>query len=464
MFFCSPILEQEYITIPLSEYQSLLALSALVVKLEGKIRLLEEEISLLKNGRNSKTSSIAPSHDIAKSKSKSLREASGLKTGGQQGHQGSTLKMVTTADEIKQYRPYFCTTCGNSLEHVKAELVTKKQEIELPTLTPKYIEHQSYSCRCTNCGIKTVSKLPVHLKGNIQYGSSVSALLAYLSVRQYVPYNRVAEMMRDCFAIPLSEGTVDNLLDSIAQQALPMYKIIQQRVEESKVVGGDETGIKINGNKGWLFTFQTPTLTFLTASLSRGYDSILNVFANGFPMASYVSDCLAAQLKVPAKYHQICTAHLLRELTSFSVAFNCPWANQMKHLLVEAIELKKELQPTDYLTTNEKVTLIANRLDELLSDTNYYNHQKIKAFVKRLQKNKTSILTFLYHQKVPPDNNASERAIRNAKVKMKVSNQFKTLTGANRFAIIRSVIDTTIKNSQNVLQTLTLLPNFRSAE
>ena len=461
MFFCLPILDQEQITIPLSEYQSLLAL---VSRLEAKIILLEEEIKLLKNGRNSKTSSLAPSHDIAKSNSKSLREAFGLKTGGQQGHEGSTLKMVAIADEIKHYRPYFCKACGNSLLNEQSELVSKKQEIELPTLTPKYIEHQSYSCRCTKCGIKTVSELPVHLKGNIQYGASVSALVAYLSVRQYISYNRVAEMMRDCFAIPLSEGTVDNLLDSVAQQAMPIYEIIQKRVEVSKVVGGDETGIKINGSKGWLFTFQTPTLTFLNVSLSRGYDSILNVFANGFPMATYVSDCLAAQLKTPAKHHQICIAHLLRELTNFTVAFDCPWAKQMKQLLVQAIELKKGLQPTDYLTTNETVILIANRLDELLNDTNYYNHKKIKAFVKRLRKNETSVLTFLYHQKVPPDNNASERAIRNAKVKMKVSNQFKTLTGANRFAIIRSVIDTTIKNSQNVLQALTLLPNFNPAE
>ena len=57
--------------------------------------------------------------------------------------------MVATADEIKQYRPYFCKSCGNSLLSVREELVTKRQEIELPTLTPKYIEHQSYSCRCT---------------------------------------------------------------------------------------------------------------------------------------------------------------------------------------------------------------------------------------------------------------------------------------------------------------------------
>jgi hypothetical protein len=45
-------------------------------------------------------------------------------------------------------------------------------------------------------------------------------------------------------------------------------------------------------------------------------------------------------------------------------------------------------------------------------------------------------------------------------VKTKVSTQFRTEKGAQRFAILRSVIDTTIKNSQSVFQALTLLVNF----
>lgn len=453
--------QEQQITIPLSEYQSLLAL---VSKLEERISSLETEIRLLKNGRNSKTSSIAPSHDIGKSNKKSLREPSGLKPGGQKGHEGATLETADVADEIKIYRPNFCKSCGNTLTLEQAVFLSKKQEIELPSLSPKYIEHQSYSCNCTKCGFTTVSELPTHLKGNIQYGASVKALVAYFSVRNYIPYNRIAETMRDCFGIALSEGTVDNLLASITQNAMPVYEEIQRRVEQSIVVGGDETSVKVNGSKGWLFTFQTPTLTFLTVSLSRGYESILNVFANGFPMATYVSDCLAAQLKVQAKFHQICIAHLLRELNNFMVAFNCPWAKQMRALLLTAIELKKELLPIDYINANEKILLVSKQLHELLYDTNHYDHKKIKAFIKRLKKNKTSILTFLYQQKVPPDNNASERAIRNAKVKMKVSNQFKTLDGATRFAVIRSIIDTTIKNSKNVLQALTLLPSFNTAE
>ncbi len=67
------------------------------------------------------------------------------------------------------------------------------------------------------------------------------------------------------------------------------------------------------------------------------------------------------------------------------------------------------------------------------------------------------ILYFLYHPKVPPDNNGAERAIRNIKVKQKISGQFKSAKGADGFAVLRSVIDTTIKSGQNVLNALSLI-------
>jgi len=113
----------------------------------------------------------------------------------------------------------------------------------------------------------------------------------------------------------------------------------------------------------------------------------------------------------------------------------------------------------DYGEKNPKVEEFENRLSELLKIDYSKEHQKLKAFIKRLIKNRDSILTFLYHFEVPPDNNGSERAIRNAKVKMKISNQFKNIEFANHYAVIRSVIDTSIKHSKNVFDALSCLAN-----
>ena len=91
----------------------------------------------------------------------------------------------------------------------------------------------------------------------------------------------------------------------------------------------------------------------------------------------------------------------------------------------------------------------------------YTEDKKLKAFRKRMVKRQNNISPFLYYENVPPDNNASERAIRNVKVKQKVSGFFKTSKGADQFVMIRSVIDTCLKNNGNVfdaLSSIQLLP------
>ena len=98
----------------------------------------------------------------------------------------------------------------------------------------------------------------------------------------------------------------------------------------------------------------------------------------------------------------------------------------------------------------EKVKECEQKLDFILWQTNIPSIKKLQAFVKRWKKNRSSIFTFLYHKEVPPDNNATERIIRNVKVKTKVSGFFKSFEGAQRFAVIRSVIDTILKNNQNL--------------
>jgi hypothetical protein len=73
---------------------------------------------------------------------------------------------------------------------------------------------------------------------------------------------------------------------------------------------------------------------------------------------------------------------------------------------------------------------------------------------KRLIKYRGHVFTFLYYHHVPPDNNGSGRAIRNVKIKHKVSGFFKSFDGAHSFAVLCSIIDTSIKNNVNPLLAL----------
>ena len=76
----------------------------------------------------------------------------------------------------------------------------------------------------------------------------------------------------------------------------------------------------------------------------------------------------------------------------------------------------------------------------------------------RLKKFKTETLRFLSDFDVPFTNNLAEQDLRMMKVKMKISGCFRTLEGAQIFALLRSVVSTARKQRFNILQILTATP------
>ncbi len=86
---------------------------------------------------------------------------------------------------------------------------------------------------------------------------------------------------------------------------------------------------------------------------------------------------------------------------------------------------------------------------------------KTLTFQNAMQNNRNALFTFLYFKDVPPDNNGSERAVRNIKVKQKISGQFKT--GQDTFAKLRSIIDTCLKSKVPVMQAMKMISQINIA-
>jgi transposase len=131
-------------------------------------------------------------------------------------------------------------------------------------------------------------------------------------------------------------------------------------------------------------------------------------------------------------------------------------------MLYKALEIKKQLNPKDYQNPIKTRDEIFDELAILLQTTVPKNQKELFAFHKRMTKYKDYIFVFLRYHDVPPDNNGSERAIRNVKVKQKISGHFKTQNGAQIFAVIRSVTDTCMKNGQNVLDAFKNIANLQA--
>ena len=150
----------------------------------------------------------------------------------------------------------------------------------------------------------------------------------------------------------------------------------------------------------------------------------------------------------------------MRELKYFEEVYKLAWPVRFRIMLVEAQQLKHRMTPTDYLYPVHGRSLLEKELDSLLSEEIDPKYKELVAFQKRIIRYKDHLFTFLYDPAVPSHNNDSEKAIRNVKVKQKVSGQFKAISGAENFAILRSIIDTAIKNKQDVLNALNVVAHY----
>jgi transposase len=438
-----------------SQSQQITLLDAKVLSLEAKLALVMDVLQKSSVKKDSHNSSLPPSTDLFTTKTKSLRPPSVLKSGGQLGHDGTTLKMSATPDKIHDLKNNFCTHCRSPLADAVFTLKSTRQVIELPPVVPIYEEYRQYGCICSNCRHEQIAAFPLGVNAPIQYGPTVEALISYLSVGQYVPFARLQSMLFQVFSLPLSQGTIGNILEKTALKCQGVYERIKTEIAESQVVGSDETGAKVNGDKWWFWVWQNVFCTFIVAAKSRGGATITNIWADRLANVILVTDRWAAQLKDAKKGHQICLAHLLRNVIFLIESEKHAFAIQFKQLMLDVFSIRKELvqHNNPYQIDQKEAKIIEKRLNDLLLiliDKEKY--PQTHTFQNSMIKYRNYLFPCLYTLNIPPDNNGSERAIRNIKVKQKVSGQFKS--GQNAFAVIRSIIDTLRKRGVPVLSYL----------
>jgi transposase len=435
-------------------------------RLKERVKELEDRLAL-----NSRNSSQPPSSDRFVKETPSRRQPSGKKAGGQKGHQGSTLTYVDRPDRVMVHDPVQCVSCGGPLSGADSTpLPERRQVFDLPPLKLWVTEHRVSVKQCPQCQQTTVGVFPDSVPTGTSYGAGVKSLVVYLNQQHFIPSRRSCEIIEDLFGQPLWEGTLQSAIEGGALKLAEIEEVIKEAIVAAPVGYFDETGMSVEGKRGWLHVASTEAWTHYGYHPKRGSEARQAIGILPAFRGRACHDGWRAYLTYDCQ-HALCNAHHLRELTFLHEPPPPPWAGQMKELL---LEIKREVDQANghgqTALAENRPAAFSERYDEILrvgfeaeaalpvleSDKRGRKKQsKSKNRLDRLSRYKEETLCFMNDFAVPFDNNLAERDLRMMKVQQKVSGCFRTEPGAKAFCRIRSYLSTMKKQGHNLLDALT---------
>ena len=314
------------------------AQTQLIAQLNQTIQELKEQLN-----KNSKNSSKPPSSDgYKKPAPKSLRKPSGKKVGGQDGHQGTHLAVITAPDEIVTHMPSACKGCRHYQMCKGTACIAEKRHVIDAVVTVNVTEHQVLELPiCMLHGDTRRGEFPADVKAAVQYGENLQALSVALNTVGAVSIKRTHEILSGVFNIPISTGTISSMVKRCADSLSEAVGKIKDKMIDSALGHFDETGTRVDKKLWWVHDASNCEYTYLDISPKRenaGMEQcgVLPEF-KGIAM----HDCWASYWNYPDIQHAVCCAHLLRELTGIDE--NHPdqkWASAFIDLLLEMKKVK----------------------------------------------------------------------------------------------------------------------------
>jgi transposase len=436
--------------------------------IEAIVKKQSEEIQQLKAiiSKDSHNSSKPPSSDGYRKKSiKSLRKKSKRKSGGQEGHPGTSLQIMNNPDTIKRLEVEICEQCRTN-GHLEVIGIKRRQVVDVE-IKKTVTELQADMAECCRCGHITIAAFPEEVTQAVQYGSSVKALISYMRNLNFMPSERLTEMFEDVFHIPLSEGTIYNTTRKCSKILEPFDDFVKEMLLRAPVVHFDESGIRIEKSLHWLQSASNELYTYYFPHKRRGKIAMDQMGVLPQFTGTAIHDSYASYFEYEC-LHGLCNSHHLRELIFLNEEMAQRWAKKMIELLLKIKEKAEKAKTNSRTIKKSLMVYYEQRFKRILYEGFKENPEvvvkkkskgrkkkgKVLCLLERLKTRIHQVLAFMYDVLVPFDNNQAERDIRMAKLYQKISGCFRTMEGAVDFFRIRSFISTVRKHKICVLSAL----------
>lgn len=385
-------------------------------------------------------------------------KASGDTTAKAKGkpHAGAHRPLHPNPTSKRDVTATHCRHCAADVSGVAQTALQSYDRIEIPEIKPDVTRVVLHGGICPCCAKRFKAAPPQGLEPGSPFGPNLRAFAIYLRASHAVSLERLARLMSDILGLDISEGALVNILADSRKVFCEQVERIRASLLCSSILQSDETSMRVGKKTWWAWVFHHGKQCCFVIRPSRGKD-VVEEFLGEHRPEFWVSDRLAAQTGWATKEHQVCLAHLLRDVQYAIDAGDNRFAPLVAGLLREACAIGRRREQLADATLRSYAAKLDNRLNVLLRIAPRGNEgEKLQRMIKKWRQH---LFVFVTNRNLPPTNNGSEQAIRPCVTFRKVTNCFRSEWGARLYAHIRSVLETARRRAINPLTAIRLTLN-----
>jgi len=415
------------------------ALVARVAELEAKLGLplKTPDNSSLPPSKGQKPS--APAAAKAKAKAKA--------------HAGAHRPLHPDPTSKREFRALRCQGCGADVSGVAQSPCESYDRVEIPEIEPDVTRVTLHGGVCPCCAKRFKAEPPQGLGPGSPFGPNLRAFVIYLRSVQGIPLARLSDVLKDLFGLAISEGALVNILGDSSEPFAVQTSLIKAQLLAGTALASDETGMRVGKANWWLWVFHHGDSAVFVADAHRS-KAVVQAFLGERRPDYWISDRLVSQMGWAKREHQVCLAHLIRDVQYAIDAGDAVFAPGMKGLLKRACAIGRRRDALAESTLKTYEADLNRRLDRLmrLNPTDKAGRQ-IQIIIRKVRRH---LFVFVTNRDLEATNNGSERALRPSAVYRKITNGFRSEWGAKLYADIRSVVETARRRSIRAIDAIRL--------
>ena len=409
--------------------------------LKAKISELEARLAKYENAHT--PPSLRHGRDRKEDQDKNNKGKPGQKI----GHKGVARPYVTPDRQVEVTADR-CPDCGSDLGspfRIESKIIEEIPEPQPVIVTEYKIAHYL----CPSCRKEVVAN-DASCPREGKFGNNTIAQATLLKYEDRLPHRKIQNTLNRMHGLKISPATIFDLTRRAAEAVQSDYDAILNKIRNAPILYVDETGIHVQGEKHWIWTFTTPSETFFVIRKSRGTKVLIEVLTRRFK-GIIVCDGWKSYSRF-TKRLQRCWAHLLRESKDLSEKFEeAILLHKALTKLYESLTKALENDPPPEIRIN-----LWNSAQEALRQWigKEYFTVKVQKFIGKISNGFDYWFTFVINPGVEPTNNRAERALRPQVVLRKILG---TLRNGKGTSIHERIMTTLAKWGQRGLNSLQML-------